>query len=159
MSKYQQSKSILAAALDDDKNSKVDRIVDWTIISLIIISTLEIFLSTFPAINDKISGLLKFIDIFTTIVFTIEVTLRIWLAGDINPQYKGFKGRLKYCFSFYGLIDIVATYPFYLALFLPIPYAVFKVLRIARLLRVFRYMTSFKLLKDAFMSKKVELVD
>ena len=76
MSKYQQIKSFLAAALDDDKTSKVAKIVDWPIISFIIVSTLEIFLSTFPAINDKISGLLKFIDIFTTIVFTIEVTLR-----------------------------------------------------------------------------------
>ena len=157
MTKYQQIKSAIAAALDDDKNSKVDRIVDWTIISLIIISTLEIFLSTFPAINDRISGLLKFIDIFTTVVFTIEVTLRIWLAGDINPKYKGLKGRLKYCFSFYGLIDIIATYPFYLGFFFPIPYSVFKVLRIARLMRIFRYMTSFKLLKEAFMSKKAEL--
>lgn len=157
MSKYPQIKSFLAAALDDDKNSKVDKIVDWTIISLIIVSTLEIFLSTFPAINDKISGLLKFIDIFTTIVFTIEVTLRIWLAGDINPKYKGFKGRLKYCFSFYGLIDIIATYPFYLGFFFPIPYSAFKVLRIARLMRIFRYMTSFKLLKEAFLSKKAEL--
>ena len=157
MTEFQHIKSVLAAALDDDKNSKVDRIVDWTIISLIIISTLEIFLSTFPAINDRISGLLHFIDIFTTIVFTIEVTLRIWLAGDINPKYKGFKGRLKYCFSFYGLIDIVATYPFYLGFFFPIPYSIFKVLRIARLMRIFRYMTSFKLLKEAFMSKKAEL--
>lgn len=157
MSKYQQIKSVLAAALDDNKNSKVDKIVDWTIISLIIISTLEIFLSTFPAINDKISGLLKFIDIFTTVVFTIEVTLRIWLAGDINPKYKGFKGTLKYCFSFYGLIDILATYPFYLGFFFPLPYSAFKVLRIARLLKIFRYMTSFKLLKAAFMSKKAEL--
>lgn len=147
----------VAAALDDEKNTRIDRIVDWTIISLIIISTIEVFLSTFPPINDKIGGILDFIDIFTTVIFTIEVTLRIWLAGDINPKYKGFKGRLKYCFSFYGLIDILATYPFYLGFFFPIPYAALKVLRIARLLRIFRYMTSFKLLKAAFMSKKAEL--
>ena len=115
------------------------------------------FLSTFPDVNEKIGGLLNFIDIFTTIIFTIEVTLRIWLAGDINPKYAGFKGRLKYCFSFYGMIDILATYPFYLGLFFPIPYSAFKVLRIARLLRIFRYMTSFKLLKAAFVSKKAEL--
>ena len=51
MTKCQQIKTAIAAALDDEKNSKVDKIVDWTIISLIIISTLEIFLSTFPAIS------------------------------------------------------------------------------------------------------------
>ena len=157
MNKFQQFKKLLASALDDEKNNRLDRIVDWTVISLIVISTLEIFLSTFPAINQRISGILNFVDIFTTVIFTIEVTLRIWLAGEINPKYKGFKGRLKYCFSFYGLIDILATYPFYLAFLFPIPYSVFKVLRIARLLRIFRYMSSFKLLKAAFLSKRAEL--
>lgn len=157
MNKYHKIKSAIAAALDDEKNTRIDRIVDWVIISLIIISTIEIFLSTFSSVNEKISGVLNFIDLFTTIVFTIEVTLRILLAGEINPEYKGFKGRLKYCCSFYGLIDIIATYPFYLGFFFPIPYAVFKVFRIARLLRIFRYMTSFKLLKTAFMSKRAEL--
>lgn len=155
--RFGQIRKALASALDDEKNTRVDRIVGWTIISLIIISTVEIFLSTFPAINDKVGGVLNFIDILTTVIFTVEVTLRIWLAGDINPKYKGFKGRLKYCFSFYGLIDILATYPFYLGFFFPVPYSALKVLRIARLLRIFRYMTSFKLLKAAFMSKKAEL--
>ena len=154
---FKKIRQAIAAALDDEKNSRIDRIVDWTIISLIIISTLEIFLSTFPKINDKIGGVLNIIDLITTIVFTIEVTLRILVAGDIDPKYKGFKGRLKYCFSFYGLIDILATYPFYLGFIFPIPYSAFKVLRIARLLKIFRYMTSFKLLKAAFMSKKAEL--
>lgn len=157
MSRYQQFKKVVAAALDDDKKTKVDRIVDLVIISLIVISTIEIFLSTFPTVNNKIGKVLEFIDLFTTIIFTIEVSLRIWLAGEINPKYKGFKGRLKYCFSFYGLIDILATYPFYLGFFFPIPYSAFKVLRIMRLLRIFRYMTSFKLLKAAFLSKKAEL--
>ena len=157
MSRYQQFKKVVAAALDDDKKTKVDRIVDLVIISLIVISTIEIFLSTFTTINNKIGKVLEFIDLFTTIIFTIEVSLRIWLAGEINPKYKGFKGRLKYCFSFYGLIDILATYPFYLGFFFPIPYSAFKVLRIMRLLRIFRYMTSFKLLKAAFLSKKAEL--
>ena len=154
---FKKIRQAIAAALDDEKNSRIDRIVDWTIISLIIISTLEIFLSTFPKINDKIGGVLQIIDVITTIIFTIEVTLRILVAGDFNPKYKGFKGRLKYCFSFYGLIDILATYPFYLGFIFPLPYSAFKVLRIARLLKIFRYMTSFKLLKAAFMSKKAEL--
>ena len=138
MSRYQQLKKFVAAALDDDKKTRLDRSVDLVIISLIVISTIEIFLSTFAGINDKIGGVLKFVDIFTTIVFTIEVTLRIWVAGEIDPKYRGIKGRLKYCFSFYGIIDILATYPFYLGFFFPIPYSAFKVLRIVRLLRIFR---------------------
>ena len=157
MRAYQKLKKFVAAALDDDKKTRLDKSVDLVIISLIVISTIEIFLSTFAGINEKIGGALHFVDIFTTIVFTIEVTLRIWVAGEIDPKYKGFKGKLRYCFSFYGLIDIIATYPFYLGFFFPIPYSAFKVLRIVRVLRIFRYMRSFKLLKEAFQSKKAEL--
>ena len=36
MSRYQQFKKIIAAALDDEKNTKVDKAVDTVIISLII---------------------------------------------------------------------------------------------------------------------------
>lgn len=131
--------------------------VDWAIIGLIIISTVEVFLSTFDSISTRYGGWLKAIDVFTTVVFTIEVTLRIWCADLLDPKYKGFWGRVRYCLSFYGLIDIVSTYSFYLALLFPVPYAALKVLRVFRLLRVFRYMKSFRLLGDAFRSKRREL--
>ena len=62
MSKFQQVKKAIAAALDDDKNTKVDKAVDAVIISLIVISTIEIFLSTFTGVNEKIGGILNFID-------------------------------------------------------------------------------------------------
>ena len=53
MSRYQQLKKFVAAALDDDKKTRLDRSVDLVIISLIVISTIEIFLSTFEGINEK----------------------------------------------------------------------------------------------------------
>lgn len=138
--------------------SKWHNYVDYAIIGLIILSTLEVFVSTFDGAEQHFGGLLKFIDIFTTVVFTIEVTLRIWCADLLDPKYKGFWGRVRYCFSFYGLIDVLSTYPFYVSLFFPLPYTLLKTLRIARLLRVFRYMHSFKLLANAFRSKKSELL-
>lgn len=131
--------------------------VDWAIIGLIIISTVEVFLSTFDSISLRYGAWLKAIDIFTTVVFTIEVTLRIWCADLLDTKYKGFWGRVRYCLSFYGLIDIVSTYSFYVALLFPVPYSALKVLRVFRLLRVFRYMKSFRLLGDAFRSKRREL--
>lgn len=131
--------------------------VDWAIIGLIIISTVEVFLSTFDSISLRYGGWLRAIDIFTTAVFTVEVSLRIWCADLLDPKYKGFWGRVRYCLSFYGLIDIVSTYSFYLALLFPVPYSALKVLRVFRLLRVFRYMKSFRLLGDAFRSKRREL--
>lgn len=130
--------------------------VDWAVIGLIVMSTVEVFLSTFDSISLRYGGWLKAIDFFSTAVFTVEVTLRIWCADLLEAKYKGFWGRVRYCLSFYGLIDIVSTYSFYVALLFPVPYSALKVLRVFRLLRVFRYMKSFRLLGDAFGSKRHE---
>ena len=157
-SKLYQFKQELNRVFDDNLHTKQwHNYVDYAIIGLIIISTLEVFASTFPGAEQRFGGLLKFIDIFTTIVFTIEVTLRIWNADMLDPKYKGFWGRVRYCFSFYGLIDILSTYPFYVSFIFPLPYTALKVLRVARLFRVFRYMHSFRLLSAAIRSKKSEL--
>ena len=158
MSKITVFKQRLARLFDDNLRTSVwNNVFDWIIIGLIVISSLEVFLSTFRGIAERYSQVLHFIDIFTTVVFTIEVTLRIWTADLIDPKYKGFLGRIRYCLSFYGLIDCLSTYTFYLSLIFPIPATAIKVLRVARLLRVFRYMKAFRLLGKAIASKKEEL--
>lgn len=152
-------KQQLARVFDDNLRTKQwQNYVDYTIIALILLSTLEVFLSTYDNIVEKYSMWLKVVDFFTTIFFTIEVSLRIWAADQIDPKYKGFWGRVRYCCSFYGLIDILATYPFYLHFFMPIPYVALKALRIARLLRIFRYIKAFDVLSRALRSKKDEMV-
>ena len=158
MSKTNQFKQELARVFDDDLHTKQwHNWVDYGIITLILLSTAVVFISTFD-VSPLCERVLHYIDLFTLFVFTIEVSLRIWTADIINPKYKGFWGRVRYCFSFYGLIDILSTYPFYLTFWVPIPYNILKVLRIARLLRIFRYMKSFRLLTNAIASKKNEML-
>ncbi|MDE6538397.1 MAG: ion transporter [Muribaculaceae bacterium] len=104
---------------------------------------------------------LYWVDIATLIFFTVEVILRIWVAPAVNPEYKGIKGRLKYCFTFYGAIDVLSTFPFYLQWIFPLPVAAFKLLRTARVIRTFRigrYSKSFSLLSDAIRDKRRELI-
>ena len=158
MTKLEEFKRSLNCVFDDNLHTKIwQNIVDWMIIGLIVISSLEVFLSTFESIATEYGGILHFVDIFTTIVFTVEVTLRIWVADLLDNKYKGVWGRIRYCFSFYGLIDILSTYPFYLSFFIKLPVGAMKVLRTARLLRIFRYMKSFRILGQAITSKKQEL--
>ena len=157
MSKVTNFKKRLARVFDSDLRTKQwENIVDYVIIGLIIISTLSVFISTFE-VSPLCERILHIIDIVTVITFTIEVTLRIWVADEMDEKYKGFWGRVRYCFSFYGLIDILSTYTFYIALVVPLPYAMLKSLRVLRLLRVFRYMRSFRLLQQAFSSKSKEM--
>ena len=155
----QMFKRELSRVFDDDLHTKQwHNYVDYAIIGLIILSTIEVFLSTYDSIVEKYGIWLKVVDYFTTFFFTIEVSLRIWCADLIDDKYKGFWGRVRYCFSFYGLIDILSTYPFYLHFFMPVPYVALKALRIARLLRIFRYLKAFNVLSRAMKSKKDEMV-
>lgn len=150
-------KKRLARIFDNDLRTRQwENYPDYVIIGLIVISTLSVFISTFK-ISPFWESVLSVIDIVTVIAFTIEVTLRIWSADELNEKYKGFWGRVRYCLTLYGLIDILSTYTFYVSLFLPLPYSVLKSLRVVRLLRVFRYMHSFRLLQQALSSKAKEM--
>lgn len=157
MTKTEQFKNQLARIFDSDLRTKQwENYPDYAIIGLIIISTLSVFISTFdiPEVWQKI---INIVDIVTVIIFTVEVSLRIWAADKIDPKYSGFWGRVRYCFTFYGLIDVLSTYTFYISLVLPLPYAMLRVFRVARLLRVFRYMRSFRMLQKAISSKAKEM--
>ena len=157
MTKKEKFKKQLARVFDSDLRAKQwENYVDYAIIGLIVISTLSVFISTFN-VSPLCERVLQIIDIVTVITFTIEVSLRIWAADESDPKYKGFWGRVRYCCSFYGLIDILSTYTFYISIFLPLPYAILKSLRVLRLLRVFRYMRSFRLLREAISSKSKEM--
>ena len=158
MTKIEKFRKQLACVFDNDLRTKQwENYADYAIIGLILISTISVFVSTFN-ISPLCEQVLYVIDIVTVIAFTIEVSLRIWVADEINPKYLGFWGRVRYCFTFYGLIDILSTYTFYISIFLPLPYTVLKSLRVVRLIRVFRYMRSFRLLQTAISSKAKEML-
>ena len=157
MTRAERFKKQLARVFDNDLRTRQwENIPDYIIIGLIVLSTLSIFISTFD-VSPLCQQILHIIDLVTVVIFTVEVSLRIWAADVLDPKYKGFWGRVHYCCSFYGLIDILSTYTFYVSLFLPLPYSVLKALRVVRLLRVFRYMRSFRLLQKAFSSKAKEM--
>lgn len=152
-------KSKLANVFDDDFDTNQWRnYADILILFLIVVSTIEIFLSTFDSIELLYGDILRFVDIFTTVFFSIEIVLRIWTADLIDKKYSGFFGRIRYCFSFFGFIDLISTLPFYVNLLFPIDYSTFKMFRVLRLLRLFRYMKSFALLKKAAVSKRSEMM-
>ena len=140
--------------LDGDKWQKR---VNFTILGLIFLSAFSIFLSTYENINQRYGFWLNLIDYTTLIFFTFEISLRIWCSDLIDEKYKGVIGRIKYCFSFYGLTDILSTYIFFLAFIFPISPTTLQLLRVLRLCRIFRYLKSIQILVRAFNSKKDEM--
>ena len=153
-------KEKLAKVFDDDLRTTQPvwkNRIDYVIIGMIVVSTIGVFLSTFDGMRPY-SYVLNIIEVVTVLFFTIEIGLRIWAADLLDKKYTGFKGRLCYCLSFYGLVDLISIVPFYVNMFLPTPSSLFRIMRVLRFLRLFHYMKSSRLLFDAISSKKKELV-
>lgn len=103
------------------------RLFDKCVMSLIAVSLVSMSLSTVPALPPLWRTVLAAAETVIVLLFTIEYVLRIATAED----------RWRYLRSFYGLVDLLALLPFYIAL-LWAGMIDLRALRALRLLRVFR---------------------
>lgn len=151
----------LARVFDDNlRTEQWENFADYVIMFMILLSTVEVFMSTFDW-GPVMRTVLYVVDVVTLVFFTIEVALRIWTAPLLFPAESAWKSRLRYCTSFYGIIDLLSTVPFYAQWLIPMPVSALKSLRTFRIIRLFRitrYLRSFKLLTGAISSKRHELV-
>lgn len=102
-------------------------IFDITLISLILLSVLAVFLESVRPIREAYGPQLYAAEWAFTLLFSVEYVLR--LVSVRRP--------LRYVFSFYGLVDLLAILPTYLSLIFP-GTQYLLVIRILRLLRIFR---------------------
>ena len=141
MKKYQSIKKrvfeIISKAEDGDR---VSAVFDWCIMGLIALSVLTIILESFASIYDQWHPVFHVLEVITVVVFTVEYLLRIWTADLLYPESK--HPRLRYCFSFMAIIDLLAIVHLYLPVFFV---ADLRFLRMMRLFRLFRLLRVFKL--------------
>ncbi len=103
------------------------RMFDLVLLGLILLSVLLVMLDTVEGINQKYHNQLLICEWVITVFFTIEYILRI-----ISIQKP-----VKYIFSFYGIIDLLAILPMYLSIFFPAT-NVLTIVRVLRFLRLFK---------------------
>jgi voltage-gated potassium channel len=124
------------------------RIFDWTVQSLIVISMISFSLETLPDLADWQRSVLHWMEVVTVVVFTCEYLLRIYVAT--HPW--------KFVSSFFGLIDLAAILPFYLATGLDLrTVRAFRLLRVVRILKLVRYSQALRRFHRAFLLAKEEL--
>ncbi len=100
---------------------------DVFLIVCILLSVLAVVVDTVPSITSSQSNLLHKAEWGFTIFFTVEYLLRLWCV----------KSPKMYATSFFGVIDVVAILPTYLALLFP-GAEYMLMIRFLRVLRVFR---------------------
>ena len=105
-------KKIFEVLDEYEKSSNyLGKVIDISIIVLIVLSIIAIVLESFEVINTKYALLFKYFELFTVIIFSIEYVLRIWIADLKYPDLSKSRARMKFVFSTTGLIDLIAIRP------------------------------------------------
>ena len=101
---------ILDQAEGNDLTSKV---CDYFILGLVFINIVAVVLESVSSLYNRYAFYFSMFELISVGLFTLEYTLRIWARGAQSDDHHGEsgRGRLKYIFSFHGIIDLVAFCP------------------------------------------------
>ena len=105
------------------------RAFDLCVMLLVVLSIASFTIETLPDVSEGLRRNLGRFETLAVVLFSIEYALRVFVADR----------KFKFIFSFYGLIDLIAILPYYLAAFSGRFVGIdLRAIRIDRLLRVFR---------------------
>lgn len=136
-----------------ESNTTLGLRFDQVLIFAILLSLLVVVLDSIESVSKNFHTELSFFEWVFTGLFTVEYLVRIYCAPN----------RIKYITSFFGIIDLLAVVPTYLALIFPELHALIDV-RILRLIRVFRifkltqYMSEYQHLADAMAASRRKIL-
>ncbi|MBT7465737.1 MAG: ion transporter, partial [Bacteroidetes bacterium] len=89
----------------EDRNTRAGRLFDWSIQILIVISLICFSVETLPDITPAWHQIMRIAEIVIVVIFTLEYILRLIVSDR----------KVRFIFSFYGLVDLAAIIPFYLS--------------------------------------------
>ena len=120
-----------------ESDTPLGKLFDTCLIGCIIASILIVILESMRSFPSYLTLTIRVLEYLFTAFFTFEYLVRIYCS----PKPK------KYIFSFFGIVDLLATLPFYLSLFLG-GTRYLLVIRAFRLIRIFRVFKLFNFLKE-----------
>lgn len=133
----------------EKSDTKAGKIFDLTIQSLIVISLISFSIETLPGLSTESIKVLNIIEAVTVIIFTIEYLCRVIVADH----------KLKFIFSFYGIVDLLAILPFYFMHGIDLrSIRVVRLFRLFRIFKAFRYTQALTRLKQAVLNVKEEMI-
>ena len=153
---YQNVKWHVFRTLDGDVEEPASRFCEIFIALLVVLNVIAIILESVPSIHEDWHEWFEYFDVFSVVVFSVEYVLRVWsYAQKYLPEGgTAWEGRKSYVFSFFGLVDFFSTVPFYLQLLFP--GTDLRVLRMFRLLRIFKLSRYNHAMDDMFEAIKAE---
>lgn len=132
------------------------RLVNWSIVLLILISLSGVILESVPELSAKYALAFWTIETVALVVFSLEFCLRVWVAVEHTPlrHVNPIRARIDFIASATGLIDLAAVLPFWFALLFTPNLEILLVFRIVRLLKLTRYSPGIRSLLDALHTER-----
>ena len=133
---------------------------DIFIVAMIVLNLFSTLFSTFEE-SKPYEGAINTIEWVTIIIFTVEYILRLWTADFLYPGRSRGRAILMFVFSFYGIIDLLTFFPFYLPFVFPSGIVAFRMLRVIRIFRLFKINSTydaFNVITDVLKDKKNQLL-
>lgn len=125
---------------------------DMVLIAAILVSVFVVMLDSVQSLHLEYGKLFLRAEWFFTILFTIEYALRLFSSPN----------RVRYMFSFFGIVDFLSLIPTYLSLFFGgvqylLAVRILRVLRIFRVLRLMKYMQQAGFLMNALRASRQKI--
>ena len=135
-----------------EADTPAGKLFDLILFFVILGSVVLVMLESVSSINDKYYKLFNQIEWGVTILFTLEYIARIVVV----------KKPWKYITSFYGIIDLLATIPKYISVFIVganalMAFRALRLLRIFRILKLARYLGASDQLSKALKNSKSKI--
>ncbi len=142
------SKEAIRTVLEDTDRPS-GKVFAFTIQFLIIVSLVTFSIDTLPNLEQRTKDILRLAEVITVGIFTAEYLLRIAVS----------KAPMKYVLSFYGLVDLAAILPFYVAAGLDLrSVRVLRLPRLVRILKLLKYNRAIKRFHRALIIAREELI-
>ena len=136
-----------------ESETPAGRAFDKIIVTAILVSVAVVIADSVQPWHERYRVAFDTVEWFFTVLFTVEYICRL----------VSVKRQLKYALSFFGIVDLLAVLPTYLALFVPELHAMIDV-RILRLLRIFRifklseYIVEYQMLGEALAASRRKIL-
>lgn len=133
----------------EDPLTRGGRIFEFAVLFLVVVSLVSFSVETLPNLSEEARRVLSVVEIVTVVFFTIEYSLRIYVASS----------KTSYIFSFFGFVDLLAILPFYLSLGVDLrSVRIIRVMRLFRMLKIVRYSRAIQRFHRALRIAKEEII-
>jgi voltage-gated potassium channel len=135
------------------RDTRLGILFDQVLMFAIVFSLVVVILDSVESISKNYHPIFNGLEWFFTIAFSVEYLLRIYSSHE----------RLKYIFSFFGIIDLLAVLPTYLALLFPdlhvlVDVRIFRLIRVFRVFKLTAYLTEYQHLAAAMAASRKKIL-